>query len=614
MSSRSRSKIRSNTRSDTSRWPEFGEGALLVLFAVAAYWPVLSCGFVWDDDDYVEHNVPLESLGGLVRIWVEPTATPQYYPLVFTTFWIERRLYALDPAGYHAVNVLLHAANGLLLWRILRRLAIPAAWFAAALFVLHPVEVESVAWITERKNVLSGFFYLASALAYLRFRPLDRETTNWRWYAAALACFVLALLSKTVTCSLPAALLLVTWWKRPRLGWRDIGPLLPMFVVGAGFAAVTIWMEKHHVGAYGVYFELTPIDRILIAGRAVCFYLGKLLLPTELAFIYARWTIDPTSALQWIYPIAVVLALAAAWFFRQRIGKGPLVALLFFVGTLLPALGFIDVYPMKFSFVADHFQYLASIGPLTLLAAAGKAGLESVFAKRPGMPALIGAAWLMTLGVITWTQVPIYADRVELWSDTIRKDPESWIGHHNLAEALFDKRKLDPQNLVEARKHYAEAMRIRPEEWSSQYGMGRTYWNDVEHDPAKAQPFLEAAIRLKSDSAEARFDLGGLLQKIGKTNEAIDQYEQSVALKPKFADAHYNLGLALATQRRFAEAISRFETAVRLAPDAPWSQYGLAMTYREVGRATEAREILERLVQRHPHEPRFREELDSLTK
>ena len=440
-----------------NRWSGFGAGALLVLFALVAYWPTLSCGFIWDDDDYVEHNKVLEAPAGLVRIWTEPTASPQYYPLVFTTFWIERRLYDLDPAGYHAVNVLLHAANGLLLWRLLRRLAIPVAWFAAALFVLHPVEVESVAWITERKNVLSGFLYLASALAYLRFRPPDRETTDWRWYAASLGLFVLALLSKTVTCSLPAALLLVTWWKRPRLGWRDLGPLAPMFVVGAALAGVTVWMERHHVGATGIDFALTPADRILIAGRAVCFYLGKLIWPVDLAFIYARWTIDPTSAEQWTYPIAVALLLAAAWFGRRIVGKGPLVALLFFVGTLLPALGFIDVYPMKFSFVADHFQYLASIGPLTLFAVAGKRGLELLFAKRPGMPALIGAAWLMALGVLTWAQVSIYVDRTELWTDTLRKDPDSWIGHQNLAEELFQKRKLDPDNLAEARKHYQEA-------------------------------------------------------------------------------------------------------------------------------------------------------------
>ena len=275
---------------EAGRWTAVGEGALLVFFAIAAYWPVLSCGFIWDDNDYVENNKALESPAGLLRIWTTPTASPQYYPLVFTTFWIERRLFGLNPAGYHAINVLLHAACGVLLWRILRRLSLPVAWFVAALFVLHPVEVESVAWITERKNVLSGFFYLAAALAYLRFRPLDRESTSWQWYAASLALFVLALLSKTVTCSLPAALLLVYWWKRPRLGGRDVWPLLPMFAIGAALAYVTVWMEKHHVGAQGVDFSLTPIDRILIAGRAVCFYFGKLVLPTDLAFIYPRWS------------------------------------------------------------------------------------------------------------------------------------------------------------------------------------------------------------------------------------------------------------------------------------------------------------------------------------
>jgi tetratricopeptide (TPR) repeat protein len=357
---------------------------------------------------------------------------------------------------------------------------------------------------------------------------------------------------------------------------------------------------------------MTLAERGLLAGRAIWFYLSKLAWPANLMFIYPRWTLDPTSAEQWAYPIVVLLALAAAWFFRRRIGKGPLVALLFFVGTLLPALGFIDVYPMKFSFVADHFQYLASIGPLTLIAAAGKIALEAVFEKRPGMPPLIGAAWLMALGVTTWAQIPIYEGRESLWTDTIRKDPDSWIGHHNLAELRFERRNLDKENLEKARLDFLEAIRVRPGEWSSLYGMGRTYWNDVEQDAAKARPYFEEAIRLKPDSAEAHFELGALLQKTGKMNEAIEQYERAVAIRPVYPDAQYNLGTALASERRFAEAIPHFEIAVRAQPNEPDPQWGLAMSYREVGKKDEARAGLRRLVEQHPQEPRFRQALEAL--
>ena len=574
---------------------------------MVAYGPALSCGFIWDDDDYVEHNAALESPAGLVRIWTEPTASPQYYPLVFTTFWIERRLWNLDPAGYHAVNVLLHAASGVLLWRILRRLAVPAAWFAAALFVLHPVEVESVAWITERKNVLSGFFYLAAALSYLRFRPPDRTTTSWPWYAASLALFALALLSKTVTCSLPAALLLVYWWKRPRLGWSDIGPLVPMFVLGAGLAYVTVWMEKHKVGAQGVDFDLTPVDRILIAGRAVCFYLGKLAWPTDLAFIYPRWTIDPTSVGQWAYPVAVVLAIAPAWCFRRQIGKGPLVALLFFVGTLVPALGFIDVYPMKFSFVADHFQYLAGIGPLTLVAVVGARSLTKLFGTRPGVPVLVGAGWLAALGMLTWSQCSIYFGREPLWIDTVEKNPESALAQNGLGEVLFERHEI-----AAARLHFQEANRLAPREAAPLYGIAKTYGTDGNEDPKLAKLYCEAAIRLKPDYPEARCTLGLLLRKAGKTDEAIEQYEKALAVRPDFGDAHNNLGAILASEGRQAEAIPHFEAAVKESPGNPNPRENLARAYAAVGRTDEARVILRRLILEHPQETKYREMLDKM--
>ena len=504
------------------------------------------------------------------------------------------------------VNILLHAASGLLLWRILRRLGLSAAWFAAALFALHPVHVESVAWIAERKNVLSGFFYLGAALAYLQFRPVDSMASRWRWYAvAARPLHVLALLSKTVTCSLPAALLLVYWWKRPRLGTRDIVPLVPMFVLGAGMAYVTVWMERHKVGATGLDFALTPTDRILIAGRAVCFYLGKLVWPTELAFIYPRWTIDPDDPVQWMYPIAVVIAISGLWLQSRWIGRGPLVAMLFFVGTLFPALGFIDVYPMKFSFVADHFQYLACIGPLTLFAAAGKAALERLFRNRPGMPALIGTAWLVVLGLITFSQISIYESRETLWTDTIEKNPDCWLAHQSLGELAFER-----SDLPDARKHYEEVMRIRPDRAALPHGIGKTYF--VQHDLERAEPYFEEAVRLKPDFAEARYNLGCSCCGKRARRRRSSNSRKRLASRPEFADAHNNLGVALAFLGRSAEAIPHFrKAAAELQPGNPQPLLGLATAYAAVGRTDEARAILRRLALEHPRDTKYREMLDS---
>ena len=320
-------------------------------------------GFIWDDNDHVTHNTAVQNPSGPADIWRRLGSTPQYYPLVFTSFWIEHALWGLNPFGYHLNNVLLHLLNAFLLWRVLLRLSIPAPWLAAAVFALHPLQVESAAWITERKNILSAVFYLGALLAYLRFAqigpPARSAAAGWRCYALALLLFVAALLSKTVTCSLPAVILLLLWWKRGRVSWRAFVPLLPMLAIGVGMGLMTVWIEKSHIGATGSEWDLSWIERTLIAGRALWFYLGKLVWPADLMFWYPRWRIDVGEWQQFIYPAAFAGLTAALWISRRRIGRAPIVSLLIFSGTLMPALGFFDVYPMRFSFVADHFQYLA---------------------------------------------------------------------------------------------------------------------------------------------------------------------------------------------------------------------------------------------------------------
>jgi hypothetical protein len=390
------------------------QGGLIVLLVFLAYLPALRGGFIWDDDAYVTHNPTLHDLGGLQRIWFELGAVPQYYPMVHTTFWLEYHLWGLHPVGYHLINVLLHAAAAIFLWQVLLRLRIRGAWLAAVLFALHPVCVESVAWITERKNVLSAVFYFTAALAFLRFVALEEpdgpNRLRWYWYLGALVLFMAALLSKTVTCTLPAALLLVCWWKKGRVQRGEILPLLPFFALGVGLGLITAWMEKFHVGAQGAEWSLTFADRCLIAGRALWFYAGRLVWPAHLTFIYPRWKIEPEVWWQWLFPVAAVGVVAGLWLARRRIGKGPLVAVLFFAGTLGPALGFVNVYPMRFSFVADHFQYLASVGLITLCAV----GLAR-------MPRVMPATLVVLLGALTWQQAGIYRNLETLWRDTLAR-------------------------------------------------------------------------------------------------------------------------------------------------------------------------------------------------
>lgn len=417
----------------------------IVLLTLIAYWPAIHGGFIWDDDSYVTQNTLLHDLDGLRRIWI-PRQTPQYYPAVFTSFWIEYQLWGLNPLGYHLVNVLLHIGNALLVWRLAVVLRIPggvaAGWLIGIIFALHPVHVESVAWITERKNVLSGLFYLSAALCYLQFdalrqRQSERETTNgelnmWPWYAAAIVLFLLALFSKTVTCSLPAALILMMLWLRRPITLARIVPLLPLFILGLALALNTASLEREHVGAVGDDFAFSFAERVIIASKALLFYPQKLLWPWPVMFIYPRWNIDANTWISFL-PTLLVLAVAAACLVAYlRNWRGPGLALAFYAGTIFPALGFFNVYPMLFSFVADHFQYLASLGVI-VLAVGGSAYL--IGSTR--FVLIVGIAVIPPLMLITWTQSAVYENAETVWLDTLAKNDAAWMPHNNMASSLL---------------------------------------------------------------------------------------------------------------------------------------------------------------------------------
>lgn len=546
---------------------------VLVLITFLAYQPVWRAGFIWDDDCYVTNNTPLRTVDGLWGIWGKPGTTIQYYPLVYTSFWVEYHLWGLQPLGFHLVNVLLHALNAVLLWSILRRLGVPGSWWASAIFAIHPVGVESVAWVTERKNVLSGFFYLLTALAFLRFRPLaNREATracDWRYYPLVLVLFLCALLSKTVTCSLPAVLLLLVWWKNGRVERRDVLPLIPLFVLGVASSFMTIWMEKHSVGASGAEWSLSFVQRCLVAGRALWFYSGKLFWPHNLTFIYPHWEIDSGVWWQYLFPVAALVVLIALWLLRSRIGRGPLVAVLFFAGTLVPALGFFDVFPFRYSYVADHFQYLGCIGLISLVVSTGTA-----ICKRAG---LWGCNWgkitvaiaLLLLGVSTWRQAHIYQDLKTLWRDTLTKNSQCWLAHCNLGNIFWQEGKIS-----DARGHYEQALRINPDYAEAHNNLGDVFWREGKINDALRH--YEQAIRIHPDFPEAHYNLGSVLAQTGNIGEAIVHFEKVVQFKPNYAEAHYNLGIALRLAGRRQEAIEHLQQALRVKPDFSQAQNALA--------------------------------------
>ena len=546
---------------------------VLAIVTLTAYQPTWNAGFIWDDDYYVTQNRALRSLDGLAKIWVKPGTTPQYYPLVFTTFWAEYHLWKLHPLGYHLVNILLHALNAVLLWYVLRRLEIPGSWWAAAIFALHPVTVESVAWITERKNVLSGLFYFLAVLAYLRFRPLTgrdaARACDWRYYPLVLALFLCALLSKTVTCSLPAVLMLLVWWKTGRVERRNVLALAPLFVLGVASGVMTTWMEKHHVGASGAEWALSFGQRCLVAGRALWFYAGKLFWPRNLTFIYPRWKIDASVVWQYLFPVAALAVLIALWLLRSRIGRGPLVAVLCFAGTLAPALGFINVFPFRYSYVADHFQYLASIGLIALTASAGTAISRQTGQRGRDVGTVAAAIVLLILGISTWKRTHVYQNPETLWRDTVIRNSGAYMAHNNLGNVLAQAGKAP-----EAIGEYEQAMRLKPDDAEAYINLGTIFWNTGKVPEAIAQ--YEQALRINPNFAVAHKGLGLALTRTGKVPEAVWHFEEALRLKPDDAETYNYLGLALKRMGKVPEAAARYEDALRINPDYLDAQNNLA--------------------------------------
>src|SRR5882757_1371853 len=392
---------------------------LLAVTTILAYQPAWHGGFIWDDDAYITNNELLTAPDGLRRIWFSLDSPSQYFPLVYAMFRFEHSWWGLNPTGYHVVNILLHIANALLLWGLLARLRVPGAWVAGAIFALHPVQVESVAWITERKNVLMGLFFLLTIRAWVEF--VDEQTKHrWFFYVLALLLYALALFSKTTACTLPAALLLILWLQGQRINQRQLVQLVPFVVLALGMGLLTVWWERYHQGTHGPIFAISPLERLLIASRAIWFYLGKLFWPSNLTFIYPRWIVSPTHLLEYAWLAALGGLCAVISFARRYVGRSLEVAALFFVATLSPVLGFIMLYTFRYTFVADHYQYLASIGPIALISAGVAQTAKSLDFEKRVLPAF-GAILFAVLGVLTWQQSSSYADIETLWRTTIAR-------------------------------------------------------------------------------------------------------------------------------------------------------------------------------------------------
>jgi protein O-mannosyl-transferase len=568
----------------------FALGLVAAIFI--AYMPAWHGRPVWDDDAHLTRP-ELRSLGGLAQIWIRPGVTQQYYPLVHSLFWLEHKVWSDRLLPVHLFNILCHAIAALLLWRVLLLLHVPGALFAAAIFALHPLQVESVAWMSELKNTASAAFFFGAVLSYVYFD----ETRQGRFYALALLLFLLGLFCKTVIAPFPVVLLVIFWWRRGTISIRgDVVPLIPFFVLGIVAGIFTAWVEKHFVGADAVVFNTGVVERGLVAGRAFWFYLGKLFWPADLVFIYPRWEVSRSVGWQYLFPLGALLFVIGLFALRKH-HRAPLAAVLIFVSLLFPALGFIDVYPFIYSFVADHFQYLAGSAVITLVA-----GALVLLADRIAMPqttrSTVALGILSFCALLTWRQSRVYVDAETLYRATLQKNPACWMAENNLGAILRREGKL-----TEAVTHLQAAVQINPENAEAQNNLGNALYQEGKADEAVTH-YLRA-IELRPAYAAPHTNLGDLLLRTGHPERSLAELQKAVEINPGDADAQTNLGNTLLSLGRTSDAVERYRKALDLGiPQAAFEQarahYNLANALAREGDSGEAVEHYQKSLQLQP--------------
>lgn len=555
------------------------------------YSPALTGTFLWDDTDWIVDNEALRTWGGLWRIWFEPGAVIQYYPLTYTTWWLDYQIWGLSEVALHIENVLLHAGNALLVGLLLRRLGLPGAWLAAVVFLLHPVHVESVAWIVERKNTLSMLFYLGSAYAWLRFLEGGRRSA----FLAAAALFLCALLAKTATLMLPVTLLALTVW---RVGWRDrrLLFLLPLGAMSLVAAAVTFVMERGE-GAVGHDWALTWVERLPLTGQVMGFYLTKLLVPVQLAFVYGKWEIAPGTVTAWLPSAAIVLALVVGLRSRRRAVLACGLALLVFAANLLPVSGLVDFYYLRYAYVGDHFQYLASLGPIALLCCGGAWLLRG--APR-GAGLAIAAVAVSALGYASWQRSAVFADVERLWRATLATEPDAWLAHTNLGNLLAARG--GPDDGIE---HHRRAVEIYPDAFESNNALGNYFVR--REDFAAARQYFERALQARPEDPLTFNNLGISAGAEGDLRSASGWFEQGLARAPDNRELQRNLSLLLSSApdpalRDGARALAMARALNRIPQPSVVDQLALFRGLLLVGERQQAIELGRELLARAERE------------
>ena len=571
-------------------------GTILILSVALSYVPVWKAGFVWDDNEILTINPCIIGPLGLKEIWASKAA--DICPLTLTTFWVEHAIWGLNPLAYHLVNVLLQGLNAVLLWRVLKCLRVEGAWLGAALWALHPVMVESVAWVTEMKNTESGLFFLCSILFFVKWLRVresgERRAGGGLNYGLSLLFAALAMAAKSSTVILPFVLCLCAWWIEGRLSWRYVRRTIPFFLIAIAAGALAMWTQGLQLAkAPDPQWTRAWPERIAAAGEALWFYLGKLLFPHPLMTVYPRWQTDAGQWSSYLPLLAAIAIFSVLWLRHEAWSRACFFAFAYFVVALLPAMGLLDNTIFRISLVFDHLQYLASIGPLAV-AGAGFARLSGfvIPKKRVLLSPALCVCLLLILGMTTWQRASAYESDETFWTDAVLKNPACFMGHNNLGNDLLQKGQAE-----DAFAQYQKALAISPNYVAAHYNFGNALVQEGRLDEAIGQ--FQEALKTQPGHASAHINLGNALFQEGRLDEAIGQFQEALKINPE-AETLFNLGNALLRKERLDEAIEQFQKALAITPNSVPAHYTLGAALAQKGQLNEAIEQFEEALRLKP--------------
>lgn len=573
-------------------------GLGLVLLSVLPYVPAVHGEFLWDDHElYISNNPLLKNPAGWYRAWVT-TDTADYLPLTYTLFWCEWQLFGDNPFGYHVVNIVLHSMCVLFLWRILVCLKLRGAWVAAAIFAVHPVNVEAVAWISQAKALLATLFGFASLLAFLN----DRSNSSNKRYLLSLFFFALSLAAKPTFIAMPFILFVFDWWRGTSPLQLTARRSLPYFAIALIFGLVGLWFHEVKVIGDDIVRDQSILERTLTAGIAVWFYIFKAVLPVNLMFVYPRWEVPADSVWMWVPIGSLVLATGILAWIQRDWSYGLLAALFFFVFSMGPILGFLDVYYWKYSFVADHYQYQslpAVIVPIVVLAAYL---VDRVFLRKSEVIFCLSVALLGVLIGLSVRQASLFQTQERVWRDTLSRNESAMLAYNNLGLVLLEQHRFD-----EAKEVLILGVSACPTSSELLHNLGNVYLRISEDAPPKQSGyFIQKAIESFDQALKlpktthagmvGEAELSAILARLlfSQQRDADAEKYLSIALDAaeKNVATLYNLAILFESSNAPERALEYYLQAIQHDSNHFDSRINLGVLYHQLQRPVEGREQL----------------------